>query len=230
MFFDPARRTSHHRHFSVQQYQPPLSIIKDWLPKHPALGVKISPGVDQAELVGYKAEVEFISWHGALKEAVLWFGPLKTALRRATLLPGPYMLASDHPYQSPTDAHNVTDPKSFLYEPDPAIIRAGLVTALAERLNASQIDPDIAYLTADSLTPTPFARTWSIEAWFPFQLKRLRSYLHQHHIGHVSVKKRGSPLEPDFLIQQLRLRGDQERVVVLTQLRDEPIVMISIRV
>lgn len=230
LFFDPARRANHHRLFSVQQYQPPLSTIRDWLPHYPALGVKISPGVDLSELIGYDAEVEFISLHGELKEAVLWFGGLKTAFRRATILPGAFQLSANLPDHSPGSTSHLSDPKSILYEPDPAVMRAGLVTTLAEILDASQFDPDIAYLTSETLSPTPFARAWKIEDWFPFQLKRLRTYLRQHHIGQVTVKKRGSPLEPDFLIHQLRLTGDQERVVVLTQLKHEPIILICIRV
>ena len=226
LFFDPSRRAGDHRFFSVQQYRPPLSIILDWLPDYPALGVKISPGVNMAELEGYEAEVEFISLLGELKEAVLWFGPLKTSSRRATVLPGPYQLAVDFPERLSMVSHNISDPKLYLYEPDPAVIRSGLVITLAEMLNASQVDPDIAYLTSEAHSPTPFARIWMIEDWFPFQLKRLRAYLRQRHIGHVTVKKRGSPLEPDFLIHQLRLKGDQECVLVLSHLRGEPIVII----
>ena len=74
IFFDPARRTSYRRAFSVRAYQPPLAVIKEWLPRFPALGVKISPGVDLNELSGYDAEVEFTSLNGDLKEAVLWAG------------------------------------------------------------------------------------------------------------------------------------------------------------
>jgi hypothetical protein len=40
------------------------------------------------------------------------------------------------------------------------------------------------------------------------------------------VKKRGSPLEPDQLIRQLRLKGDEQCILVLTHLRGEPIVII----
>jgi hypothetical protein len=230
LFFDPARRSNYRRLFSVNDYHPPLSTVQDWLPYFPAIGVKISPGVKMEEIAHLDAEVEFISLHGELKEAALWFGPLKTASHRATVLPGPYQLATDYLLPSSAPPQHITVPKSFLIEPDPAIIRSGLVTTLGEMLNASQIDPDIAYLTADALSRTPFARAWVIEDWFPFQLKRLRSYLHEHHIGHLTVKKRGSPIEPEFLIHQLRLKGDQERVLVLSQLRGDPIVMICIRV
>jgi hypothetical protein len=226
LFFDPSRRSGDHRVFSVQHYQPPLSIIKNWLLNFPALGVKLSPGVSLSELEEYDAEVEFISLHGELKEAVLWFGPLKNASRRATILPGPHQLTIDGENISFLKSSPISEPLAFLYEPDPAIIRSGLVINLAEILTACQMDADIAYLTSDTLTPSPFARCWEIVDWMPFNLKRLRAYLRQHHIGRVTVKKRGSPLEPDFLIHQLRLSGDQECILALTHLRGEPIVMI----
>jgi len=82
-------------------------------------------------------------------------------------------------------------------------------------------------LTADSCQETPFARCFKLEAWFPFQLKRLRRYLREHNIGRVTIKKRGSPLDPDSLRQQLRLRGDEQRVLFLTHVMREPAVLIG---
>lgn len=226
LFFDPARRIGSKRTYSVENYQPPLSTINHWLADFPALGVKISPGVNLSELAGYDAEIEFISLRGELKEAVLWFGPLKTSMRSATILPGSHQLISNHPYNIQENSAPITEPKSYLYEPDPAVIRAGLVTDLAELLEASQLDADIAYLTSDRLSNAPFAHRWIIEDWFPFQLKRLRAYLRQRNIGHVDVKKRGSPLEPESLIHQLHLKGTRECILVLTHLRGEPIVLV----
>jgi hypothetical protein len=119
-----------------------------------------------------------------------------------------------------------SEPQAYLYEPDPAILRSRLVGDLAVQLNAHQLDPDIAYLTAEVKRGTPFARVWEIEDWFPFQLKRLRAYLRERGIGRVVVKKRGSPLQPEALIRDLRLNGDAERVVFLTHLNGRPIVVI----
>ncbi|MBK8434680.1 MAG: hypothetical protein IPL28_26785 [Chloroflexi bacterium] len=42
---------------------------------------------------------------------------------------------------------------------------------------------DIAHLTHDTAVPTPWARVPPLEAWFPFQLKRLRHYLREQGIG-----------------------------------------------
>jgi hypothetical protein len=232
IFFDPARRNLEKRLFSVKDYQPPLEIIQDWLPDFPALGVKISPGVRLEEIQAYEAEIEFISVNGDLKEAVLWFGPLRTTRRRATLLPGLATLSTEldygeHELQSSTRQLLLSEPRAYLYEPDPAVLRAGLVEQLGLQLGAAQLDADIAYLTTDQQIQTPFARSWAVEAWFPFQLKRLRAELRLRQIGRVTIKKRGSPLQPEVLIQQLRLEGDKEGVVFLTHLRGRPIAIIA---
>lgn len=223
LFFDPSRRKDERRAYSVHDYNPPLGVVHRWLERFQALGVKISPGVNLEELTSFPAEVEFISLHGDLKEAALWFGPLRTTARRATVLPGPYTIeAPDRLPELPLD-----EPRSYLYEPDPSVLRAGLVEELGARLNAAQVDPDIAYLTSDRLVHTPFARVWPVEAWFPFQLKRLRAALRERGVGQVVVKKRGSPLQPEALIRDLKLKGDNERVVFLTHLRGRPIVILA---
>lgn len=226
LFFDPARRAEGRRIFHVEAYHPPLSTLRAWLPAFPALGVKLSPGVDLDELGIYPAEVEFISLDGELKEAALWFGPLRSAVRRATLLSG-----SDRPPVSlsgePAAARPVNTPQSYLVEPDPAILRAGLVGNLGEQLDAWQLDPRIAYLTAGSPAVTPFGRTWPVLDWFPFQLKHLRTYLRQRGVGRLTVKKRGSPLEPEKLIQDLRLKGENEALIFLARMGDKPIVIVA---
>jgi SAM-dependent methyltransferase len=223
LFFDPARRSDSRRLFSVREYQPPLSILREWLPRTPALGVKISPGVKLEELASYQAELEFISYKGELKEAVLWFGPLASAHRRATLLPGPHQMTAAAPF---TERLPVLDPQAYIYEPDPAVIRSGLVALLGLELGAAQLDPEIAYLTAPSRQDTPFARSWQVLDWLPFQLKRLRAYLRERGVGEVVVKKRGSPLQPERLIRDLRLSGTEQRILFLTMLRGRPVVLV----
>lgn len=222
-FFDPARRDADGRRaHTVEDYAPPLSVLRAWLPHLPALAVKVSPGVDLDELDGYDCEIEFVSQDGDLKEAVLWFGPLKTADRRATLLPGGHTLTDDHVPDLPT-----SPPRAFLYEPDAAILRAGLVTTVGAQLNAALLDPQIAYLTADSYTPTPYARAWAVEDWMPFSLKRLRETLRERNVGRLTIKKRGSPLDPDELARDIKLDGPEERTLFLTHHAGQHIVIIA---
>jgi THUMP domain-like len=119
-------------------------------------------------------------------------------------------------------------PAAYLYEPDPAILRARLVAALAEQLGAAQLDRAIAYLTADRAVATPFARCWRVIEWLPFNLKRLRARLRAHDAGPVTVKKRGSPLDTDALARQLAGDGGRALVVVLTQTQGRPAALICV--
>ena len=230
IFFDPARRTDQKRAFSVEDYQPPLSIIQSWLEHVPAVGVKVSPGVNLDELAGYDCEVEFVSLNGDLKEAALWFGPLKTAERRATLLvegdnpgfPDVHTLVAETQPDLP-----LSEPRAYLYEPDAAILRAGLVQAVGGILDAAMLDAEIAYLTAETYTQTPYARVWPVQEWMTFSLKRLRELLRERNIGSVTIKKRGSPLVPEELAAQLKLEGENHQTLFLTQVCGEHSVILT---
>lgn len=230
VFFDPARRDEHgRRFFSVHDYQPPLRLVEAWQTVTKETAVKISPGVDYAELP-QNAEAEFISVNGQVKECVLWAGRLHSGVvRRATLLPDEHTITTK---DLPETAVGVTRPQTYLYEPDGAVIRAHLVQALAQQIDAVQIDAEIAYLTTDTWQETPFATGYQVDDVFPFQLKRLRHYLQQRQIGAVTIKKRGSPLDPDKLQKQLRLTGPKTNhcVVFLTFIQGETAVIIGQRV
>ncbi len=169
--------------------------------------------------------VEFISVNGDLKEAVLWCdGSTKTLT--ATLL------INDAVYKWETSAElNSTDtllsePRHWLVEPDPALLRAGLVQNVAAQFNGSLLDETIAYFTTDQKPVSPWLRSWSVLDWMPFNLKHLRNYLREHQVGQLTVKKRGTAITPETLIPQLKLKGDESRVLVLTRLRGQQIVMI----
>jgi biotin operon repressor len=115
----------------------------------------------------------------------------------------------------------VATPGQYLYEPDGAVIRAGLVEELAQQIGAVKLDEDIAFLTSDELVPTPFARPFKILESLTFNLKKLNQRLNKLGVGRVVVKKRGSPLDPQELEHTLKLKGPREveKIVVLTQVR-----------
>lgn len=225
-FFDPDRRPGGRRRIALRDYRPSFSRLQAWLRRVPAAGVKVAPGVAREELEPFDAEREFISVDGELKECVLWFGPLRSAGWRATVLPGPYTLAG----APDKDAASCAPPKRIIYEPDPAVLRARLVGSLAAQLKAVQLDPEIAFLTADAVAPTPFAKSYEVEEHFPFAVKLLREALRARRIGRVDLKLRGSPLEPEKLRRDLKLQGDEARTVFVTRCAGRPWTVIARRV
>ncbi|MGI8552878.1 MAG: class I SAM-dependent methyltransferase [Dehalococcoidia bacterium] len=220
IFYDPGRRVEGRRIFALTDYRPPVSLIERWLPAAPAIGVKVAPGVAHDEVV-WPCEQEFVAEGHDLKEALLWFGPLAAAGRRATLLPSGATLVSSNPSRPP-----LGEPLAWLYDPSAAVTRAAVIWELAEQLGARQLDPEIAYLTTAERRETPFARIYSIEEWHPFNLKRLKARLRQLGVGRVTVRKRGSPLDPEALERRLRGEGINTRVLILTRLRGVLIAII----
>ncbi|MGH2587541.1 MAG: class I SAM-dependent methyltransferase [Dehalococcoidia bacterium] len=221
-FVDPVRRTQHGRRvFDPRSYEPPLDEVLSWRPCFRGMAVKVSPGIRDEDIADLPGEVEFVAQDGDLKEAVLWLGDLGASGRRATVLPAGASLHTESDPPAP-----VAVAGSFLYEPSPAIIRAHLIGTLAAMLGAWQIDPTIAYLSADDLRPTPFARAWQVEAVLPFGVDRVRRHLRALGVGRVTVKKRGSPLEPEAFARMLHLNGPEERTVVLTRQLSRPIALI----
>lgn len=222
VFFDPGRRDGQGRRiYDVERYQPPLSLVRRW--DTPRIVVKLSPGVDVAQLRDYGGGLEFISVAGELKEAVLWLGGDQQG-HRATRLSSAGSISLRR--TGPEPDVPLTEPRAYLSEPDPAVLRAGLVRDLAAEIDAAMLDPEIAYLTSDHVPASAWLRTWRVIDWLPYQLKRLRATLRERGIGRVTVKKRGSPLMPEQLIPALRLKGDAACTLILTQHMGRPIVMI----
>ncbi len=221
-FLDPARRTAERRVFNVADYQPPWSFIAALVARVGNVGVKVAPGIPH-NLIPPDAEAEWVSVDGDVKECALWFGALRSdAPRRATLLPAGATLTA-----SATDPPPVAPPRRYLYEPDGAIIRAHLVAELAALLGGTLLDPTIAYITSDTLTATPFATAYAITEAMPFNLKRLRAYLRERAIGHLTIKKRGSPLTPEGLLRDLRPSGDHAASLFLTRVAGRHTVLIG---
>ena len=222
IFFDPARRDDKGRRIHhVEAYRPPLSLARQWNARE--IAVKLSPGVDLRQIAAYGGALEFISVEGRLSEALLWLHrdaaqPFATLLRGADVL---------HMRDDGEAGSAVTAPRGWLLEPDPAVLRAGLVQTLGRQLDASVLDETIAYLTLDQPAQTPWARCWKIREWLPFQLKRLRRHLLARGIGRVTIKKRGFAMNPDELIARLRLRGEGAScLLVMTRCRGKPIAIL----
>ncbi|MDQ0941354.1 SAM-dependent methyltransferase [Streptomyces sp. V1I1] len=220
VFVDPARRGGRGRIFDPEAYSPPLSWAIGAARTRPRAALKIAPGIPH-EAVPEDAEAEWISDGGDVKEAVLWFGT-RPGTVGATLLPGPRSLTGT----------GLPDPAvrkvgRFLYEPDGAVIRAHLVAEVAEQLDGGLIDETIAYITADGLRATPYATAYEITDELPFSLKRLKALLRERGVGVLTVKKRGSAVEPEELRRKVKPQGPNAATVFLTRVAGAPTMLIG---
>lgn len=210
-FADPARRGGRGRVFDVEGWTPPWPWVLDLL-RGRAL-VKVAPGIGH-DLVPPGVEAEWVSDGGDVKEAVLWSPGLATTDRRATVI-GERGLATLTDEDDP--GAEVRDVGAFLYEPDGAVIRAGLVTAVAAGVAGGLVDEHIAYVTSDESFRTPFARGYRVVEHLPYREKQLKAALHERGVGRLTIKKRGVQVVPEELRKRLSLRGDSEATLVLTR-------------
>ncbi|QQM41349.1 methyltransferase domain-containing protein [Streptomyces liliifuscus] len=222
VFVDPARRGGRGRVFDPEAYSPPLSWAVRTALEAPLAALKIAPGIPH-ETVPAEAGAEWISDSGDVKEAVLWFGTGDAGSVRATLLPGPRTLVG----------RGLPDPQvrplgRYLYEPDGAVVRAHLVAEVAEELDGGGlIDETIAYITADSLKATPYATAYEITDQLPFGVKKLKALLRERGVGVLTVKKRGSAVEPEELRRKVKPQGPNSATVFLTRVKGAPTMLLG---
>jgi SAM-dependent methyltransferase len=214
-YADPARRTPHGRTFRVGDWTPPWPFVESLLTGHAC--VKVAPGIPHS-LVPEGAEAEWVSDEGEVKEAVLWSPALATTARRATVI-GRGGLATLTEEDDP--GADVGAVGAFLYEPDGAVIRAGLVTAVAAGVQGRLVDRKIAYVTGDAAFHSPFARSYRVVEELPYREKQLRAALRERNVGPLTIKKRGVDISPEQLRLSLGLRGDESATIVLTRVAGE---------
>ena len=230
VFIDPARRAGGRR-LAAGHSQPPLGWCLELTDQVAAVGIKAAPGLPR-ELVPPGWEAEFVAIGRDLKEAVLWSPALATAGRRATVLPSGDTLAAAAGFASedppgaaggpPAADVPVAEPGAFLFDPSPAVTRAGLVEDLARRLGAWKIDPAIAFLSDDREHHTPFARTLRVLESAPWHERHFARRLRELGIGAADIRRRGLAGDVPQIHRRLGLRGPGRATIVITRASGRP--------
>ncbi len=205
VWLDPARRTdvagSTRRLFDPEAFSPPLSFVEKLVDDGLDVGVKLGPGLPH-DAIPETAEAVWISDHGSVIEACLWFG----RLRRENISRAALVIDKDgaHELTSPVTAladtpSPVGDLEAHLYEPDGAVIRSHLISTLLASTGGHLLDEHIAYFTHAQQIDTPFARGYKVLAVHDYNVKKLRSWVKTNAIGTLDIKKRGVDVTPEEL-------------------------------
>jgi hypothetical protein len=173
------------------------------------------------------AEIELVSLRGECKEATVWFGELAGPHPcRATVLPEGLTLAG-HPL---SDSAPVTPLQAYLYDPDPAVVRSGLVDLCAVQLGLSRLDPAEEYLTADQLVDSPFVTPFRVTAELPNNERDLRQRLRESGAGVYEIKSRHIPIQADLIRRRLPIAGEKEVTLIFARLNRKARIVIAERV
>ena len=213
VWLDPARRVTStsgtKRIWDPEAFSPPLSFVESLAAEGKAVGVKMGPGMPH-ESVPAGCEAQWVSVAGDVTEVTLWFNAVRRpGVRRAALVlgsQGPAELTSADDFGAGPSAP-VGPVEGYLYEPDGAVIRAGLVAEVALQLGGHLVDEHIAYICAPELLDTPFARAYKVLEVMPYNVKALKAWVKQEGITVLDIKKRGTAVTPEELRKQLLPQG-----------------------
>ncbi|MFL4480017.1 methyltransferase [Paeniglutamicibacter sp. ORCA_105] len=235
VWLDPARRTTDtsgtSRIFDPEAFSPPLSFVESLADRGLAVGVKMGPGLPH-EAVPSNCEVQWVSINGDVTEAALWFGPLaRPGIRRAALViaaHGATELTSPVDFDPDAALRGdvpVGEIDSYIYEPDGAVIRAGLIDELLKTTGGHLIDPRIAYFSTAEPVETQLAKSYKVLAVRPYHVKNLRAWVKAEKIGVLDIKKRGMDVTPEEL-RKILLAGTgrdakNKATLILTRVGDQ---------
>ncbi len=223
---DPDQRdASGRRHLRLEHVQPGLSRLQEIAQNCRAGVIKLSP----ASNFGGKfpeSEAELVSLHGECKAAHIWCGELaQPGMWRATVLPSGESIAGD-----PLSAWVETDSlQDYLYDPDPSLVRSGLVNLFAEQNSLSRLDDAEEYLTAGGFIDSPFVTGFKVIDILNRNEKQLRKYLRERNIGTVEIKCRHIPLDVERVRKSLSLKGENASTVIYARIAGKTKIIICRR-
>src|SRR5699024_2635675 len=191
---DPARRDgAGRRNNRPDAFVPPLDELAA-VYQGRDLVVKAAPGIDPSA-APWAAELELISLDGQAREACLYSAGVAGVSRRASVLRSDgvsWTVTGDE-----ADDIDVGAAGEWIVDPDPAVVRAGLVRQYGARHGMWQLDERIAYLTGDD--PPPGVRAFRVLEFGPYSEKSLRAAVRRHGAGSVEILTRGVDVEPAAL-------------------------------
>ncbi len=214
LHIDPDRRPGgQQRMRRIEDCSPNLEVLRTLMSEFRGGAIKLSP----ASNFGGKfsnVEIELVSLHGECKEATIWFGELAGDQPfRATSLPSGETIAAE-PLSARVD---ITSPRAFVFDPDPAIVRAGLLDVLAERLQLTRLDDAEEYLTGDEPLRTPWLQTFRVLEVIPNNDREVRAACRRNGFGAVEIKCRHLPIEVERVRRKLPLEGSRAGVLIFAR-------------
>ena len=222
---DPDRRPtgdrgSARRERRVEDYAPPLDFLRHVIARAAGGAVKVSPAANWGGKFD-GCEVELVSHGGECREATVWFGSLaEPGVQRATVLIGGLTGGTSHTLAADPFAEvpEVGEVDAFLFDPDPSVVRAGLVDELCARAGPHRLDDAEEYLTGPvplAGEHVPFAAAFRVLDVTPNNPRAYRAAVRAAGAGDVEVKCRHLPVSAATVRRKLPLTPGGPRLTLV---------------
>lgn len=227
IYVDPARREEGRRSVGLQAASPDVTRCHDlMLRKAPRVCIKASPALEVKGLellLPSLSLVMAVSLQGECKEILLFLDrshpqrsrPPVKAVCLGSELSGVLEITGD------TEAVKVIAGSvgRCLYEPDPAVIKLGLASAVAEKYGLEFVNGSVDYLTSDVPVKRFPGRSFDVVDTVHFKPKNFRAFLEKHHLEYTgaSVQRRDFPLSPEEIRKKYKLKENERAFLFFTR-------------
>jgi len=239
IYADPSRRNDTGRQFLLKDCEPDIRELLPLLDKlTKRLLVKVSPlydikqltrelpNIQNIEVISVQNEVKEILisclFHGTPDEEGMGIKAVRLD-KQGNHLSVHGGGIDDREYPLPT----ASEIGNYLYEPDAAIIKAGMTAAVASIFYLEKINPNTIYLTSEELCPVFPGKTYEIMDVLPYKSKMIAAYLWENNLEAVHIHKRDFPLKPEELFKKFHLRMGDQAHLFFTKSPDGTHIMIS---
>ncbi len=225
IFVDPARREEGHRSIALEAASPDVVASHDLLLRHAErVCIKASPALEISglkKLLPALHTIIVVSVDRECKEILLLFeraypsdGPVQV---KAVCLNADSEEITE--VVGSSDAPRVvgTAVNEYLYEPDPAIIKARLSAVLARDSGLQFVNKSVDYLTADRKIEAFPGRSFRVVECVPYKPKSFRAFLERHAIAGASIQRRDFPLSAEELRKKYRLLENERAFLFFTR-------------
>ncbi len=150
------------------------------------------------ERIDFNCEREYLGVDGQLNRLTLYFGPLKRCERSAVVLKGGRHYRLESGVDAPVVIPEVDEPRVYAFEPDPAVVKAGLLGELAGGLGGKvelvRIDARRSLLTSDVLLESLFFKhRYRVLDRVPLDCGKINRSLMGYGMGKAVIRFRIAP-------------------------------------
>ncbi|AOZ72300.1 hypothetical protein BK816_02455 [Boudabousia tangfeifanii] len=206
VFADPARRLGGKRLMNPEDWSPPLSTALSWAADYPA-GIKVAPGIDY-KFLPPTSLTEFVSVGQNVVEACIWtkdLAPIPGRVAQVFVEDQSFTFSDplSEGANGPVRPAPCGDLGRFILEPNGALVRSGLLAALADEFDLRLLDPQIAFLTTDILPPAGIparerlfaaAQVFEVSTSVPLHRKQVAKAVSEAEFSSLEVYARGVEL------------------------------------
>ena len=229
IYLDPARRDDvGNRKIGLADYAPNVLTIKELLfQKGKKVLLKTSPMLDIQQAIqqlGKVVQVYVVAVKNEVKELLF---EMESGIDSTTspTIQCVNLETADFPFVTPRRSNKITYafPKTYLYEPNAAILKAGLFNEIGEDFKLEKLHPNTHLYTSEVIVPNFPGRTFSIQAVVPYQKKAILPHLT---MKKVNISTRNFPYSVAEMKKKLGIKDGGAQYLFGATLLDENLKVI----